>query len=64
MPLIVHLAVLGLLVLDLILGSILVQDLWGRWAAIGLEFLLILGYVAFFLQWGVPWGRGNDNDRT
>ncbi|MDZ4278266.1 MAG: hypothetical protein U1B78_03910 [Dehalococcoidia bacterium] len=61
MPLVAHLAVLGVLVLDLILGATVVRHFWGRWAATGFEFVLILGYVLFFLQWGVPWGhRGED----
>jgi hypothetical protein len=57
-----HLAVLGLLILDLALGAPLAGHIAGRWAVAGTEFALILGYVLFVLQW-LPWRRpdsGND----
>jgi hypothetical protein len=47
-----HLLVLGLLVLDLFLGGELAADVGGRWAMLGFEFLLILGYVALVLRFG------------
>jgi hypothetical protein len=47
-----HLLVLGLLVLDLFLGGELAADVGGRWAMLGFEFMLILGYVMFILQFG------------
>lgn len=57
-----HLAVLGLLIIDLALGAPMVGDLAGRWAIIVAEFGLILGYVFFVLQW-LPWRRqGPDGD--
>lgn len=63
MSLITHLAVLGLLVVDLIFGAAVLDRFWGRWAALGFEFLIILGYVLFVLQWSVPWGRREGDDR-
>lgn len=51
-----HLAILGLLVLDLALGAPIVDRVAGRWALIGFEFFLILGYVLFVLQLQ-PWRR-------
>jgi hypothetical protein len=56
MSLISHLGVLALLVLDLAVGAPIVDKLAGRWALIGFEFLLILGYVLCVLQWQ-PWRR-------
>lgn len=60
MSLIAHLGTLGLLILDLALGGPLISRLAGRWALVGFEFLLILGYMLLVLQF-VPWrdaGRG------
>lgn len=56
MSLLAHLAVFGLLIVDLVFGASLVERLGGRSAMIGFEFLLILGYVLFVLQW-LPWRR-------
>ena len=59
-----HLAVLGVLIIDLALGAPMVGDLAGRWAIVIAEFGLILGYVFFVLQW-FPWRRQNiDRDGT
>ena len=58
-----HLAVLGLLIIDLAIGAPLAGQLAGRWAILGSEFFLILGYVLFVLQWQ-PWrrsGPGSDS---
>jgi hypothetical protein len=58
-----HLAVLGLLIIDLALGAPLAGQLAGRWAIAVTEFLLILGYVLLVLQW-LPWrrpGPGSDS---
>ena len=61
MSFISHVAVLALLVVDLIFGGGLVARFGGRWATMGFEFVLILGYVLFVLQLS-PWkpGRGPD----
>ncbi len=56
MSLISHLAVLGLVVIDLVVGSPVVGHLAGRWAAIGFEFAILVGYVLLILQW-LPWRR-------
>ncbi len=56
MSIIAHAAVFGLLVLDLLFGGPLMDRLGGRWASVGFEFLLILGYVLFVLQLA-PWRR-------
>lgn len=61
MSLAAHVAVLGVLVLDLILGATIVHDFLGRWASVGFEFAMILGYVLLVLQW-VPW-RNIDEGR-
>ena len=50
-----HLAVLGLLILDLAIGAPM-AGYFGRWAIPPAEFLLILGYVLLVLQW-LPWRR-------
>lgn len=57
-----HIAVFAVLIVDLIFGSSLVHQFAGRWASFGFEFVLILGYIIFVLQWGVPWGRRGDDD--
>jgi hypothetical protein len=49
-----HVAVLGVLLLDLALGGAVVERLGGRIAMTGFEFAIILGYVLFVLQW-LPW---------
>jgi hypothetical protein len=63
MSLITHVAVLGLLIVDLLVGSVVIGGFLNRGAATGFEFVLILGYIAFVLQWGVPWGRREGDDR-
>ena len=54
-----HLAVFGLLILDLVLGSSAIDRLWSHWGAVGFEFAIILGYVLLVLQWW-PWKRPDD----
>ena len=61
MSFISHVAVLALLVVDLIFGGGLVARFGGRWATMGFEFVLILGYALFVLQM-VPWRRGQGPD--
>ncbi len=57
-----HLAVLGLLIIDLALGAPLAGHFAGGWAIAASEFALILGYVLLVLQW-LPWRRpGSDRD--
>ena len=46
--------------LDLAIGGWAIGKLGGRFAAYGFEFVMILGYIIFILQFGVPWG---DRDR-
>jgi hypothetical protein len=50
--LIAHVLVLALLGIDLFFGGSLVEEFGGRWAMLGFEFLLILGYAFFVLQFG------------
>ena len=50
-----------MLVLDLVLGGQAVRAFGGRYAATAFEFVIILGYVIFFLQWGVPWGQRDED---
>ena len=57
-----HLAVFAILVIDLIFGSPAVDRLGGGYAATAFEFIIILGYVLFVLQWGVPWGKREEDD--
>jgi len=58
-----HLAILGLLIIDLALGAPMAGQLAGRWAIVAAEFFLIVGYVLLVLQW-LPWRRqGSDGDR-
>lgn len=60
MSLIAHLGTLGLLIIDLAVGGPLISRFAGRWALVGFEFVLILGYMLLVLQL-VPWrdtGRG------
>ena len=56
MSLIGHLGALALLVIDLAVGGPVVSRLAGRWALIGFEFVLILGYMLLVLQLA-PWRR-------
>ena len=51
-----HLAILGVLIIDLALGAPMIGDLAGRWAIVATELALILGYVLLVLQWQ-PWRR-------
>jgi hypothetical protein len=54
-----HVAVLGLLVLDLLFGGQMIERFGGRFAVIGFEFVLILGYALFVLQL-LPWRRDGE----
>jgi len=57
MTLFAHLAVLGLVVLDLVVGAPVASRLGGRWAAVGFEFAIVLGYILLVLP---SWRRGED----
>ena len=59
-----HLAVLAALIIDLTLGAALVDNLLGHYPAVGFEFLIILGYILFVLQWGLPWERRERGDSS
>ncbi len=61
MSLTTHLAVFAILIIDLIFGSAAVDRFGGRYAATAFEFIIILGYVLFVLQWGVPWGKREED---
>lgn len=63
MSLFTHVAVLCLLVVDLLVGSLVIGAFWNSWAAMAFEFALILGYIIFVVQFGVPWGRREGDDR-
>ena len=62
MSLTMHLVVLAVLILDLLLGGQAMRAIGGRFAATAFEFAVILGYVIFVLQWGVPWGQRGQDD--
>ena len=62
MSLFTHLVVLFILLVDLIFGAAMIERVGGPYAMRGFEFLLILGYIIFVLQWGVPWGRRERDD--
>ncbi len=62
MSLTMHLAVLGVLILDLALGGWLIGRVAGRLATTAFEFAMIFGYIVFVLQWGVPWGNRDKED--
>lgn len=62
MSLTMHLAVFALLVVDLLVGGQAAGRLAGHYATTGFEFITILGYIIFVLQWGVPWGQGERDD--
>ena len=62
MSLTTHLAVFAILMIALLFGSEAVDRLGGRYAATAFEFITILGYVIFVLQWGVPWGKREEDD--
>ncbi len=58
MSLVAHVVILGLVLLDLLIGSPAVSHLAGRWAGIGFEFAVVLGYILFILP---SWrGRGEE----
>ena len=62
MSLTMHLVVLVLLVIDLLVGGWAVGELGGYYANRAFEFVMILGYIIFVLQWGVPWGQRERDD--
>ena len=62
MSLTTHLAVFAILIIDLIFGAAAVGRFGGPYAATAFEFITILGYVIFVLQWGVPWGKREEDD--
>ena len=62
MSLTMHVAVLGLVILDLLLGGSAVKEYGGQLALTAFEFVTILGYIIFVLQWGVPWGQREQDD--
>jgi hypothetical protein len=62
MSLTTHVAVLSLLVLDLLVGGSAVERYLGHFGLTAFEFVMILGYIIFVLQWGVPWGQRENDD--
>ncbi len=62
MSLTMHLAVFALVVVDLLVGGWAVGNLGGQRATTAFEFITILGYIIFVLQWGVPWGQREQDD--
>ena len=62
MSLTTHVAVLAVVIIDLIFGAPAVGRFGGGYAATAFEFVIILGYVIFVLQWGVPWGKREKDD--
>ena len=62
MSLTTHLAVLAVVIIDLIFGAAAVGRFGGGYADAAFEFIIILGYVLFVLQWGVPWGKREEDD--
>ncbi len=62
MSLSMHLAVFGLLVVDLLVGGWAVGRLGGHYATTAFEFVVILGYIVFVLQFAVPWGQKERDD--
>jgi hypothetical protein len=58
MTLFAHLAVLGLVVLDLVVGAPVAGRFGGRWAAVGFEFAIVLGYIVLVLP---SWRRGGSS---
>ena len=63
MSLFTHIAVLVILVVDLIFGAWMVERIGGRYAMLGFEFLLILGYILLVLRMGVLGQRPKSDDR-
>ena len=53
---------LAVVIIDLIFGAAAVGRFGGGYAATAFEFIIILGYVLFILQWGVPWGKREEDD--
>lgn len=62
MSLTTHLAVLAIVIIDLIFGAAFVGRFGGGYAATAFEFIIILGYIIFVLQWSVPWGKREEDD--
>ena len=62
MSLTMHLAVFVLVVVNLLVGGSAAGRLGGHYATMAFEFITILGYIIFILQWGVPWGQGERDD--
>ena len=62
MSLTMHVIVFTLLVVDLLVGGWAVGRFGGHRATSAFEFITILGYIIFVLQWGVPWGQGERDD--
>ncbi len=62
MSLTMHLAIFVLVVVDLLVGGWAVGRLGGHYATTAFEFITILGYIIFVLQWGVPWGQREGDD--
>ena len=62
MSLTMHLAVFVLVVVDLLVGGWAVGKIGGSYATTAFEFITILGYIIFVLQWGVPWGQRERDD--
>ena len=62
MSLTMHLAVFALIVVNLLVGGWAAGRLGGSYATWAFEFITILGYIIFVLQWGVPWGQREGDD--
>ena len=62
MSLTMHLAVFVLVVVNLLVGGSAAGRLGGSYATMAFEFITILGYIIFILQWGVPWGQREGDD--
>ncbi len=63
MSFVTHLAVLCVLVVDLIFGAPMMERVGGRFAMLGFEFLLILGYILLVLQLGILGQQPKSDDR-
>lgn len=62
MSLTMHVAILGLVIVDLIAGAALVNRYLGSGPAFGFEFLIILGYILFIVLRGRPLGDREGDD--
>ena len=62
MSLTMHLVVFVLVIVDLLVGGWAAGRLVCSYATTAFEFITILGYIIFVLQWGVPWGQGERDD--